>query len=539
MSVFDLDTAIPSNTGGAADVSYVRVVPEGGSVAQQSGQFIGSGLGTTTFNIPASKWYSPAMSNFVLTIAVGRVASGVLTTVGADDYVALCDNFIDTFFTQIQTNLNSSTLESIMFPHIVSTSTQYANATKNYNSTLGSMTGVGMPFMTRYKQLLSNNGVGPTIIEVEFRPPAGFWNIHKLPPGIQSQTIFNWSTDPQCFECPLFNINMGTTDNMYNIQVQQFVLNLATLAPAPGVPLPQEGLITLTSATVIRNNVSNSNELNVPVTAPAACNRIMVALQDTNTAGFASGWAVDNAAAPVTIKYSAASGPFPATSFANAFSPQGATTLALARSVALQRIQVQAGSRAIMPSPVYNFQGGERDKKRAFADFCTITQGSGKADTGALAYGNDNLDVGIPLFVLDSTTLNQSVINEGDENAIEVPKIKRKAPGHSWSTPTIPNSSYATPITITPAATGGVTNNNSASFKFSSLTGWIGKYPVFPFDVVRLPGEECGTIQLNVAFASGTSVASVAAYTVMLFDMAIKVARKPDGQYDAQFFALV
>lgn len=537
MSIFDLDTAIPSNTGGAADVSYVRVVPEGGSVAQQSGQYVGSGLGTTTFNIPASKWYSPAMSNFVLTMSVGRISGGALSAVGADDYVALCDNFIDTFFTQIQTNLNSSSLESITFPHIVSTATQYTNATKNYNSTLGSMSGVGMPFMTRYKQLLSNNGSSsPTIVEVEFRPPAGFWNIHKLPPGISSQTIFNWSTDPQCFECPLFNVVMGTATGQYNIQIQQFVLNLATLLPAPGVPLPQEGLITLTSATVIRNNASNTTELSVPVSAPAACNRVMIALQDTNTSSFASGWAVDNASTAVNIKYGAASGPFPATAFANAFSTYGATALADARASSLQRVQVQAGSRAIMPSPVYNFQGGERDKKRAFADFCTITQGSGKADTGALAYGNDNMDVGIPLFVLDSTTLNESVVNEGDENAIEVPKIKRKAAGHSWTTSTVPYSGLTAPIAITPVATGGVTLNGSTTFKFSSLTGWIGKYPVFPFDIVRLPGEECGNIQLNVAFTHAP--ASIAAYTVMLFDMAIKCTRRADGQYDAEFFAL-
>lgn len=537
MSIFDLDTAIPSNTGGAADVSYVRVVPEGGSVAQQAGQYVSSGLGTTTFNIPANNWYSPAMSNFVLTLNVGKVVSGgAIGAVGADDYVALCDNFIDTFFTQIQTNLNSSTLESIMFPQVVSTLTQYTNPTKNYNSTIGSMSGVGQPFMTRYKQLLSNAGSGATVIEVEFRPPAGFWNLHKLPPGIQSQTIFNWSTDPQCFECPLFNIVMGTGVGQYNISVQQFVLNLATLRPAPGVPLPQEGLITLTSATCIRNNASNTNELSVPITAPAACNRVLVAFQDTNTVAFTSGWATDAGANAVSIKYCAASGPFPVTSFVNAFSANTAASAADVRNMNLNRIQIQAGTRSIQPSPVYNFQGGERDKKRAYADYCTITQGSGKADTGCLAYGNDNLSVGIPMFVLDTTTPANSVVNEGDENAIEVPKIKRSAAGHSWTASVVPSSTYTSPITVTPSG--------ATSFRFSSLTGWAGKYNIYPFDIVRLPGEECGSIQLNAAFApapgtSGSSVASIAAYTVMLYDMAIKCTRRADGQYDAQFFALV
>lgn len=531
MSIFDLDTAIPSNTGGAADVSYVRVVPEGGSVNQQSGSYVGSGLGTTTFNIPANKWYSPAMSNFVLTIEVGKMdaAGTVFGPVASADYVALCDNFVDTFFTQIQTNLNSSTLESIMFPHIVSTTCQYTNATKNYNSTFGSQAGVGIPFMTRYKELLAGAANSrTTMIEVEFRPPAGFWNLHKLPPGIQSQTIFNWSTDPQCFECPITNVQMGTSAYQYNVAVKQFVLNLATLTPSAGVPLPQEGLITLTSATCIRSNLSGGQELNVPISAPAACNRAMIVFQDTNTTALTdNAWLHTSANTNTTIKAGVGSGPFPVTSFTTAASTSAASAAAAIRAAKLQRLQMQAGTRAIQPSPVYNFQNEERDRKRAYADYNTVSQGSGKADSGTLSYGNDDMSVGIPLLFFTTTAgaPTSLVINEGDENAIEVPKIRRTEATTTYWTANI--APHGLDSRVIPTA---------SAFKYSSLTGWIGKYPIFPFDIVRLPGEDCGMIQLNAAFDA--SVASVAAYTVMLYDMAIKCTRRADGQYDAEFFAL-
>jgi hypothetical protein len=192
----------------------------------------------------------------------------------------------------------------------------------------------------------------------------------------------------------------------------------------------------------------------------------------------------------------------------------------------LQRLQIQAGTRAIQPSPVYNFQNDERDRKRAYADYNTVAQGSGKADGGTLSYGNDNMSIGIPLLFFKLDAFGSTIMNEGDENAIEVPKIRQSAATTAYWVANLP-SPYGAAAQVTPV---------TDAFKYSSLTGWVGKYPIFPFDIVRLPGEDCGMIQLNAAFDD--TVASVAAYTVMLYDMAIKCTRRADGQYDAEFFAL-
>lgn len=539
MSLFHLDTELPSLTGGSNRVDVTQIYPITGNVTQPFGtspvssQFLGQGAasGLSTFQFSESaQWWSPALSYFSMQLYVTKITNSQCTSPTTDDGVALCDNFVSTMFSQIKSRVNSRQLDIIDNPQIMDTALQYANCRRGFLKSFGSLTWIAQPFMTRLINTCDNTVSGGSFVEVVFRPSISLFDVKLLPPGAQFNIDFNWASSAvNCFESVYGDISVGSvalaSQACFNISVQSFSLYKASVTPGPMTPLPERGVIDLSPAIVNQYFLNGGASLKQNITLPPTTNRVLVVFQDNNlTNNATSTWSTWNPLGGGTvatpISCGIGTGYNPATSFAWKFSSSSPGTNPY--NVSLNQLYLtlpELGQQ--MPQPVYNFGSNTSDLMRAYGDWCHITQGTIGGYEGSIEYGSPSSTQGIPINYVNTASLAGTIINTGDKNNDQAFVLSKTFNGPNY-TIILQNAGTNTTQTITPSAT---ICNQMARF------GWAGAKPgpIFAFSVVRPEGRTVSMGTINATFSSG--VQSVSLSTIVSYSTAIELQHLGNGQY--------
>jgi hypothetical protein len=478
MSVFDLNTELESINAGCDRFNLDQIYPISGN---PSNAYVGAGQagGLTTFQFQDSvNWWSPTMSVFILQLQFVKITTPPTTVpIPIGDQIAYADNFVCTLFTQIKTQINSQQLDIVDVPWIIDTVLSYSNAKKNFLGTFASMSRLGEPLSTRLRNTTTNGG----IVEVAFRPPVSLFDCKILPPGAQFRIDFNWASSAAfAFEAltTAMPATVGLATGNYNIQVNGFSMFKASMAPSKMINLPSRGVVDLNPCVTNQYFLNSAQQLKQNITLPPTANRVLVVIQDTNTAG-----------PPV---YGVGTGYNPATSFAYAVSNMANAPFA----VPLQNIYLNLNELGVqMPNPIYQFSTIS-DWIRAYSDWCHICQGTAGQTEGSVPLGSFDITEGCTINYLNTTTLANSVFNAGDPN-----------------NPQQYYYSYAgAPPTVVPTAT---------SFNQTARWGYLGRCPgpIIAFPVVRPENRPVSVGTLSLTFAAAVASASVT--TLASYSMAI------------------
>ena len=455
----------------------------------------------------------------------------------ASDYVALADNFVSTLFTKITTQINSKVLDTVDNVAAMDTALHYANCKDNFLKTYGSLTWLGVPFMTRLTnttQNASNDGYVP--IEVIFRPCISLFDVKLLPPGAQFTFTFNWaSSAANAFESMFADVDVGTAINNYNLRVTGFSMFQATVTPSNLVELPEQGVIDLSPAVVNQYYLNGGSNLKQNITIPSTCNRILVTVQDSSTTTYTPGFSNKPVQAGIGKGFN------PATSFSLAVKSMVATSFPDAMIQSLWLSLPELGVN--MPNPVYNFQNGQFDITRAYSDFCHITQGTINGWEGNIPYGSLDCIQGVPINALNTATVASSVFNSGDRNNYQAPTISRTG---ATSTILVNTSAAGEAEIILRGAVSPPTAALAPTCFQAAKWGWAGSRPgpIFAFPVIRPEGKTVSVGTLNVTFQGfnplGTSedpapkspnVASAVFNVISSYSMALQLTHLGNGIY--------
>jgi hypothetical protein len=518
-SVFDIPQALESINSGASRYDTTLTYPISGNV---SGVNVGSGAasGLSTFQWQDSNlWWSPRLSYFVLDVTFLK-AGGVPAI---SDYVAYADNFVSTLFSQIKTQINSRQLDIIDVPYVIDTALTYANQKKTFIQSWASMSHTGEGFMTRLKNTCANGGT----VEIAFRPPVSLFDCKLLPPGAQFRVDFNWAPNAQmAFESIFTDITLGSSSNQYQVQVNNFGFYKATLAPSPQIPLPEAGVIDLCPTIVNQYFCNNTNQLKQNITLPSTTNRILAVLQDNYKSQITGSSSTGGGAQSYTPGIG--TGWNPATSFSLTFTDQSST---LPFNCAINQMWLTLPELGVqLPNPVYTITAltagnstnpsqlvlNQQDIQRAYADFCTVTQGNACGDEGSVPIGSmDFLKAKANLMEIYNT-FAAAILQPGTPENLQQLVL-------------YDNSTNATNLSITPVGLTIAANANNGYQ--TARWGWAGRCPgpIFAFPVVRPEGKTVSTGNFNVTF--NAAAANVVVSILCTYSMAISLQHVGNGLY--------
>lgn len=533
MSVFDLPQALESINAGASRYDCTQMYPISGNVASAL-VGAGSASGLSTFQWSDSNlWWSPVLSYFVLQVKFLKANGAPATT----DYVAYCDNFVDTLFSQIKFSINGRQLDIIDQPAIIGTALTYANNRKSFIESWDSMSHVGEGFMTRLKNTVANGGT----LEIAFRPPISVFAAKLLPPGAQFKVDFNWAPNANAaFESVFTDVVIGTGSNQFQIQVDSFSFYKTTLAPASALALPEAGVIDLSSTIIQQYFLNSGSQLKQNITMPSTTNRILVCCQDQYRTQLTGGVATDGGNQLYTP--GVGTGWNPATSFSFAFTD---STNAVPFNAPISQLYLTLPEIGVqLPNPVYTFNTvtagtatvpsvlvmNQADIARAYADFCTVCQGTSEGVEGSVPLGTMNyLDgaataavapLGGASLNLISSTMANSALRTGDPNNSQRAVLSEL--------------SGAANLTMTPVGKTIALSNLGGIAYQTGRWGWSGRCPgpIFAFPIVRPEGKAISTGNLNITF--GASIKNVVINVLCTYSMALSCQHVGNGLYSYQ-----
>lgn len=548
MSIFELPQQLDSLTGGATRFDCTELYPISGNINQPAGTYIGQGQASGNcifqFGSGSSVWWSPAMSYFRMQLAVTKMSAA--NTEGlpkATDYVALADNFVSTLFTKITTQINSKVLDTVDNVAAMDTALHYANCKDNFLKTFGSLTWLGVPFMTRLANTTQNPANDSFVpIEVIFRPSISLFDVKLLPPGAQFTFTFNWaSSATNAFEAMFGDVDVGTAINNYNLRVTSFSMFQASVTPSNLVELPAQAVIDLSPAVVNQYYLNGGNNLKQNITIPSTTNRILVTVQDASTGSYRPSFVDKDVQAGIGKAFN------PATSFALAVKSTSAATYPDAMLSQLWLSLPELGVN--MPNPVYNFQNGQLDITRAYSDFCHITQGTINGWEGSIPYGSFNMLQGVPINAANSNTAANAVFNNGDRMNYQAPTISATITTAATTLPAVNTSSRGDVIVTLRGPNTLPTAANAPTCFQAAKWGWAGSRPgpIFAFPVIRPEGKSVSVGTLNASFAAWNplgpssdtalksgNVASTVFNVISSYSMALQLQHMGNGIYSYQ-----
>jgi hypothetical protein len=544
MSIFDLPQSLESLTGGATRFDCTELYPISGNIAQQPGSYIGSGQasGNTIFQFGSgsSVWWSPAMSYFRMQLALTKMSAAnveglppIVSGATNADYVALADNFVSTLFTKITTQINSKVLDTIDNVAVMDTALHYANCRDNFLKTFGSLSWLGVPFMTRLAMSTNNTSQTSYVpIEVIFRPAISIFDCKILPPGAQFTFTFNWAPSAtNAFESMFGDVAVGTAINNYNLRVTGFSMFQSAVTPSNMVQLPQQAVIDLCPSVVNQYYLNGGANLKQNITIPSTTNRILVTAQDASTTTYEPGFYTAGSAAPaITVTAGIGKSFNSATSFSLVANSQSGSQKYPDRMISTMWLSLpELGVNE--PNPVYNFQQSQLDISRAYSDFCHITQGTINGVEGSIPFGSLNVTQGVHMI--------GAVFNAGDRNNCQAPTIIAVA--SDATTPRVFNAgggTYGIKFQNYTPATAPPTCYQAAKW------GWAGSRPgpIFAFPCIRPEGKTVSVGTLNVTYQAyselgssanaGSSVASVVFNVISSYSMALQLQHTGNGVYN-------
>jgi hypothetical protein len=501
-TIFKLDDQLASINHGANRMDVTQIYPISGNVTNS---LVGQGNAKQTiftFSENAN-WWCPDQSYFNLQLQFVKYNSSTPSapvTIASTDLVTYCDNFVCTLFSQIQTLIGSQPLDTITVPSTIDQVLTYSNSHKNFLDTWGSNSRIGEALSTRIANVTGNNGY----VDVNFRPPVSILDCKCLPPGPQIQFTFTFAPSAiLAFESLAGPITVGTTSGNYNIFVNSFSFYKASVNASPYVSLPQRGVIELFPSQINQYPISNSGTLKTNISLPGTTNRVYVVFQDTNqvtAAGSGASATVPPASSGVGNGYN------PYTSFSTQFTTDSAgVTLSYLNQFWLDFPEI--GMTA--PKPIYSFDANGVDLLRAYEDWCNISQGV-TSYQGSVPFGQRNqTPISITYIVATggppATTFAGALVQAGNRNN--------------------PQEYYINDTGVT-LPTGLVKYSYSQTSRF----GWLGRLPIFAFELVRPDDKKVSVGTLNAVF-SGVP-ANVTASVISCYSMALAVEKQPNGTYN-------
>jgi hypothetical protein len=579
-NLFSLAQGLESLTGGAQSLNWQQIFPQSGNI---TGAVVGSSSasGTTSFiwDVSGDEWFVPNLSYFQLQCRIVKYdsstppapknpppyASKSIVTAGTpptvantnSDFISYCDNFHMGMFNQIKMTVNQEPLDIIDNPIVVDTCLAYANCKKNFLKTWGSLTRIGESFTTRLVNTTtqgtqngtssypSNNG---TPLEVVFRPPVCLFDTKILPPGCKLKLDFTWAGSAQyCFESAFQNVTVGTAFGNYNIIIDSFTFFKATVRPSKLIQLPAFGIVELCPTTTNQYPINNAQQFRQNIPLNGTTNRLLLALQDTNTS-------TTNPYTPpgssATVYPGIGYGYNSASNFSGWLSD---FTNNVPWSIPIAQLWVNLPELGYSyPSQAYQPQQNTYDWYRMYSDFIHVTSNSSKGSDGSLAAGSFSIDQGIPVlainqFVTGTTTplltTGTTVINGGDpnnDNALNlVITTSTVATVLTTNTITFGTSSSGSGTSLTTVTT---TISNTTSNQVGSQMarfGYLGNKTIIAVPVIRPENKMVSTANINLLFGNGVSstgitlknVSSAILNVLMTFSMALQLTNKGNGEY--------
>lgn len=525
-SAFDMPELLESLNKGVNRWNTDQMFPISGNM---NGNAVGSGnaSGTTTFQFQDNvSWWSPKQSYFNLRLkfTVGNgglignnqnilTSTGVTVPLANPDYVTYCDNFVCTLFTQIQSFINSQSVDIVTTPWIIDTALGYSKAHWNFIKTYANMTRMGEPLSTRLLNVTQNGG----IVEVAFRPCISLFDVSLFPPGAQFRFDFIWAASAiNAFESLLKTIQIGSSSGQYQILVQDFSFYKCTVQPSPNIHLPSRGVIDLCPAVANQYFAVNSTQLQQQITLPGTTNRILIVWQDLSTNAVTPAVATSTTiSAPADNITGVGTGYTPATSFTTTFLKQnsgtanqtfsGNTTKLTQLYIILPELGIQC------PKPQYTFNiADNRDYIRAYSDWAHICQGTYDNMEGSLPFGNNDPSTGIALSVTGPTGVSLGV------GGVTSQPGDRENYQQLWSLNTALSAAGVVP---------------SSTLNQLSRWGWSGTRPgpIFAFPVIRPEYKHVSQGTLYATF--NENVNNACATVIATYSLAIAVEDTGNGIY--------
>ncbi len=493
MSAFDLPEEPREINGGATAYDIRQMYPTTASVTNARPGVTGAAVGTTTFQWEDSNLHwVPSLSYFVIRGRFLDPTNSLARTSG----IAYCDNWPAALFSQIGFMCGSTSVELLQSPPQADTALLYSSVDRTWLKSFGSASGVGESFQQRClnSAQFGTAAVGTTNqneVTCTWRPSLSIFDCaHAIPPlGSAGKMQIDFSWNPTAEQNMIESIASATAVSGFTFTIDEFTFYKATLKPSPEKPLPMRGLVELNPAQVNCFSLTGGNTLNVQIPLPATCNRILVVMQDNQTAqNFAAG---QNGLKPIT-------------SFAAAVS-SGATDF----SSYITNMQVQfqdLGTSA--PNPQYSFTAGSSNGaktglERAYADWIAICRGASGGYEGAIQFGCYDSGIGAQI-----NTPLQTVTP-----VVQAGNLVDNDQGYAhWS-----------------AATTAVA---ATAYSDKARFGWLGRVPgpIFAFPCVRPKGTTVSRATLSVTM-SGTAT-SANFYVICSYSMALAFEKNASDGYN-------
>lgn len=531
MSLFEYPERLSNASGGAISYSTVQAGPDTGSFNNTR---LGTGLaqGDTTFTINADPRFV-LLSNSYFRIQ-GHATSGTGTQINAAAGLALADCAPGMMFAQVRVYLSGNLLEeSLFFPQTYAATT-YASASKNWLKTFGSGEGCGQTWIQRVGALSALPFAALTTqnkFEWCWKPSLSVMSHAQALKAGQMKITFTWSPTAEVNiigEVTNKVVNSPDAATSYKIFIDEFVLQMCTVMPAPSATLPKTVLLDLTPCrTQLVTYTSATSSTNQNVDVPPSTFRLMF------------GWQPSGAGVPSTIENTNNT---KAAAISSGYTNGISWPLNWFGSLGLSSFQWNAADLAIsMPNPIYtpNAYTGQQGT-RMYRDFCDATQGTElDFENGSVALGTADSSAPVPLWsfgninggataVTTQTTLafTNTLYTNDVGAAAATAGVNAGNVATSYSYPNLGDTYKGTTSTY-------LIPTYQVASELAGNSGYLGRQMLLAFPVVKPPGAPITRIYVQPVHTSsqgdGLAAGAYNMYVFAMYHSAAAIHYNDDG----------
>ena len=505
MASFELADGPRQVNGGCSRVLTQQLYPQTSAISGTRPGVSGASTGLTTFQWSDDvNWWVPSLSYFnVRGHFLNFDGSTGLLYTGSLGY---CDNWVPTWFSQIQYLLNSQTVELLQNPPQSDTALVYSACDLTWLRSYGTSSGLGEALQTRiWNSACDGIGTGAATANANevvacWRPSLSIFDVaHGIPPGGQHRIDLSWSNIAEQLMIQSFGTKLAGTD--YRFIVDEFTFYKTSITPDVSIPRPMGGYIELHPVQCNQYPINGNSTLQVNVPLPATCERMLIVLQDNNAASnFAAG---QNGLKPIT-------------SFVPAVSTGSGDFLAFIQNfyVSFPELQYQ------YPNPTYSFTGGitastRAEYQRAYQDWITTCRGASGGYEGSIPFGTYDSSIGA--FIVAPNATGGAVYNPGNIDNYNQGVINTGATALvSGGTGQTVHNQNDLAITVGTAAQ-------------TSRFGWVGDKFILAVPVIRPPDRLVTNANLYMQFSNAPVSATLT--IIMSYSMGLACESDPNGRY--------
>lgn len=191
MSCFELAQQPRGINGGSCKYDVRQIYPQTAAIGNSARPGVsGAAVGTTSFVFNHDNlWWIPSLSYFQISGKFVHPSTAALTVAASPTYdlaFAYCDGWCNCLFSQIQYQLNASTVELLQQPAVADTAQLYSTVDRTWLKSFGSASGVGEGFTTRIRNSCGVHNLSTASNEVvaSWRPALSIFDCpHGVPPA--------------------------------------------------------------------------------------------------------------------------------------------------------------------------------------------------------------------------------------------------------------------------------------------------------------------------------------------------------------------